>query len=124
MPGRETDRTPAGPNRREAPRRATARPAAGLPAAVGNRALGRMLARVEAEDAAKALAGALAPGVLGAGRQVLDTMTALSHDPAGFDATATAYAQQAKAPLPPALDAVPGAAGLVPDGWVPGSSKA
>lgn len=89
----------------------------GLPQAIGNRAMTRMVARMEATDAVDALKESLAPGVLGAEQRVLDTMTAMEHDIATFDQVAKDYERQQERPLPPDL----GAAGeQIPDGWYPG----
>src|SRR4051794_22865116 len=85
----------------------------GLPSAIGNRAMTRMVARMEATDAVDALKESLAPGVLGAEHRVIDTMTAFSADTAGFDKVATDYEKKAEAPLPPALGP---AEALIPDG--------
>jgi hypothetical protein len=46
-------------------------------------------------------------------------MTALSADTKTFDTVAKDFKTQVEAPLPPALEQVPGAPGLIPEGWVP-----
>jgi hypothetical protein len=91
-----------------------------LPSAIGNRAMTRMVARMEAADAVDAFAESLAPGVMGAEQRVVDTMTALSHDTEGFDKASTDYEKKTKAPLAPSLSSVPPAAAQVPEGWYPG----
>ena len=83
MPERDQDAAKAAPQPAPAARAAgAARP--GLPAAIGNRAMGRVVARMETADAVDALSTSLAPGVLGAEQRVADTMTAYSHDTKGF----------------------------------------
>ena len=102
-----------------APKGRTAGTPQGLPAAIGNRAMTRMVARLEASAAVDALKDSLAPGVLGAERRVVDTMVAMSEDPKTFGDVAKDYQQKVEAPLPPALGQVPAAAALIPQGWVP-----
>jgi hypothetical protein len=43
----------------------------------------------------------------------------MSADAKTFDTVAKDFEKQAEAPLPPALEQVPGAAGLIPQGWIP-----
>jgi hypothetical protein len=120
MPEREHDVA-----KEPAPRAPSGRGAAAprLPPAIGNRAMARVVARMEAGEAVDALAESLAGGVLGAEHRVIDTLTAFSADSAGFDKVATDYEKKAKAPLPPALDQAAGATELIPDGWYPGIGK-
>src|SRR4051812_36184388 len=114
---REHDAAAAKPDVRA--KRAAAAPPQGLPQAIGNRAMTRVVARMEATDAVDALKESLAPGVLGAEQRVLDTMTALQSDTETFGTVAKDFEQQAQAPLPPALGQVTGAAGMIPEGWIP-----
>ena len=89
------------------PARAPQAPVQALQQAVGNRALGRMLQRMETNDAVEALEKSLAPGVLGAGRVVSDTLTAFSRDPVGRDKVAIEYEKKTEQPLSTSLEPVP-----------------
>jgi hypothetical protein len=101
----------------------SATPPTQLPQAIGNRAMGRMLARMETTEAVDALAESLASGVMGAEHRVIDTMTAFSSDTAGFDKVSEEYEKKTKTPLEPGLHQVPGAPELIPGGWYPGIGK-
>jgi hypothetical protein len=116
----EAARTPPQAARQTPPGRGMQAPS--LPSAIGNRAMTRMVARMEAADAVDAFAESLAPGVMGAEQRVVDTMAGLSHDVEGFDKAATDFEKKTKAPLAPSLSAVPPAAAQVPEGWYPGIS--
>ena len=89
-------------------------PAQALQQAIGNRALGRALQRMEATDAVEPLEKALGAGVLGAQRQVVETMTAFSGDPVGFDKVHVEYEKKTEAPLAPAIEGLVGPRGLFP----------
>ena len=78
-------------------------PGMALNSAIGNRAMSRMVQRMEATEAVDALEKATAPGVLGAERQVLTTLTAFSMDNAGFDKVACEYQKKTKMPLRPTV---------------------
>jgi hypothetical protein len=120
MPEREHDAAKAAPEpARAAPGRGMSAP---LPQAIGNRAMARVVARMEASEAVDAFAESLASGVMGAEQRVVDTMTALSSDTEGFDKTATDYEKKTKAPLAPSLSQVPRAEAQIPEGWYPGIS--
>jgi hypothetical protein len=120
MPERDHAAEKASPHPR-APAAAAARTA--LPSAIGNRAMSRAMARMEAGEAVDALSESLAAGVLGAQQRVVDTMAAFSHDTGGFDQVSTDYEEKAKTPLGPSLAQVPAAAAEVPDGWYPGIAR-
>jgi hypothetical protein len=91
--------------------RAAEPPAAALQRAAGNRAMGRMLQRMETADAVESLEKSMSAGVMGAERAVLDTLTAFSADPAGFEQVASEYEKKTEAPLAQAVEALAG-----PDG--------
>jgi hypothetical protein len=93
-------------------------PAQALQAAVGNRAMARMVQRMETSEAVDALEKSLAPGVLGAERQVISTMAAFSSDPIGFDKVGVDFEKKTKEPLAPKIEhTVP-----PPKGFFPGIS--
>ena len=119
---REHDAAKDAPAAAKAPAAGRGMQAAQLPQAIGNRAMSRIVARMEASEAVDAFAESLAPGVMGAEHRVIDTMTAFSADTGGFDKVSKDYEKKAKAPLPPALEQAPGASSLIPEGWYPGIS--
>jgi hypothetical protein len=110
----EPDRT-ADPVRLPPGARAAAPPAAtaahALARRVGNRGMGRVLARLEAGEAVETLAQSLSTGVVGAERRVVDTMTALRADPAGLEQVAKDYERKVERPLDADLARVPDAGG-------------
>ena len=89
------------------PARAPQAPVQALQQAVGNRALGRMLQRMETNDAVEALEKSLAPGVMGAEQVVASTLTNYARDPVGRDKVAIEYEKKVEQPLSPGLDPVP-----------------
>lgn len=118
MPEREHQAAPQGPQpARPQPAAPTATHLAGK---VGNRAMAQMLARMETTEAVEMLEQSLAPGVLGAERPVVDTLTAYSANTADFDKVAKDFEKKVEKPLVPELKRVPGALDQVPDGWYPG----
>jgi len=104
-PDRSADAVRPAPGARPAPPSA----AQDLARRVGNRGMGRVLARLEAGEAVEALAQSLATGVVGAERRVVDTMTALHADPAGLEQVATDYERKVQRPLADDLARVPDA---------------
>ena len=115
---REHAATPE-PERRLPSGRGAPMAGAALQRAVGNRAMGQVLQRMETAEAVESLEKSLAAGVMGADRQVVETMTAFSADVSGFDKVSTEYEKKTETPLPPALE------GRVdpPAGWYPGISE-
>ena len=85
-----------------------------LPSAIGNRAMSRMIQRMETAEAVDALEAATKPGVLGAQRQVASTMAAFSRDPSGFDKVSIEYQKKTKEPLAPKVQDVPKPPGFFP----------
>ena len=106
-PERTTDPARPAPGARSAPPASAA--VQELARRVGNRGMGRVLARLEAGEAVETLAQSLATGVVGAERRVVDTMTALRADPAGLEQVATDYERKVERPLADDLARVPDA---------------
>jgi hypothetical protein len=118
MPEREHEAAPKAPqSARQPPSAPTATDLAGK---VGNRAMARMLSRMEATEAVEMLEQSLAPGVVGAERPVIDTLTAFSANTGDFDKINTDFEKKVEKPLLPELQRVPGATEQIPEGWYPG----
>jgi hypothetical protein len=85
-----------------------------LPSAIGNRAMARLVQRMEVSDAVEALDTATKPGVMGAQRQVASTMAAFGRDANGFDKVAIEYQKKTEQPLAPKVESVPEPPGFFP----------
>jgi hypothetical protein len=85
-----------------------------LPQAIGNRAMSRMVQRMETAEAVDALDAATKPGVMGAGRQVASTLAAFARDPVGYDKVAIEYQKKTEQPLAPKVADVPKPAAFFP----------
>jgi hypothetical protein len=116
----EHDQAPGKSDSREErqARRAPEAPVPKLQQAVGNRALGRMLQRMQTAEAVDSLEKSLKPGVLGAEQQVANTLTSFSHDAIGLDKVAVDFEKKTKEPLARKIDGV----GRRPPGFFPGIS--
>src|SRR3954469_15691846 len=83
-----------------APPAARALPAGmALQRAVGNRAMGQILQRMEVADAVDSLEKAMGAGVMGAERVVADTLTAFSSNASDFDKVAIEYQKKTEHPM-------------------------
>jgi hypothetical protein len=82
-------------------------PVQALQRAVGNRAMGQMLQRMETNEAVELLEKATAPGVVGAERVVANTLTNYARDPIGRDKLAIEYEKKVEKPLAPSAEPVP-----------------